>query len=229
MRGGARVACVVRRRRDARARCRHRRAAARANLENLRANPLVRDVRQAGTMIGIELREGFGRRIADALYDAGHFTRPIGDVIQFVPPLSSTDAEVDNSLRNFVRCIDQVNYLQRAKQTLAAIRGEGRYRELPEHGLINVIDFSSNDYLVGNGPASRRGPQTGDSRRVGRSAPARGAEPRARASRGRAGGMARPRTRVTFFFGLPGRRGHDSGAGRARRRDSLRPIQPCLV
>ncbi|MGA2759927.1 MAG: aminotransferase class III-fold pyridoxal phosphate-dependent enzyme [Candidatus Cybelea sp.] len=69
-------------------------AAARAKLEKLRANALVRDVRQAGTMIGIELHEAFGRRVADALYDVGHFTRPIGDVIQFVPPLSSTDAEV---------------------------------------------------------------------------------------------------------------------------------------
>ncbi len=70
-------------------------ARARANLENLRANPLVRDVRQAGTMIGIELRKTLGRPTAGALYDAGHFTRPIGDVIQFVPPLCSTDEEVD--------------------------------------------------------------------------------------------------------------------------------------
>ncbi|MGA2759928.1 MAG: aminotransferase class I/II-fold pyridoxal phosphate-dependent enzyme, partial [Candidatus Cybelea sp.] len=40
-----------------------------------------------------------------------------------------------------------MTYLQRAEQTLAAIRGEDRYRELPQHGLGNVIDFSSNDYL----------------------------------------------------------------------------------
>jgi adenosylmethionine-8-amino-7-oxononanoate aminotransferase len=69
---------------------------ARANLENLRANPPVRDVRQAGTMIGIELRKTLGPPIAAALYDAGHFTRPIGDTIQFVPPLCSTDDEVDS-------------------------------------------------------------------------------------------------------------------------------------
>jgi adenosylmethionine-8-amino-7-oxononanoate aminotransferase len=71
-------------------------ARARANLENLRANPLVCDARQAGTMIGIELQKALGRPVADALYDAGHFTRPIGDVIQFVPPLCSTDTEVDS-------------------------------------------------------------------------------------------------------------------------------------
>jgi adenosylmethionine-8-amino-7-oxononanoate aminotransferase len=65
-----------------------------ANGEALRTHPLVRDVRQAGTMAGIELNTP-GPPIADALYDAGHFTRPIGNVIQFVPPLSSADAEVD--------------------------------------------------------------------------------------------------------------------------------------
>jgi len=40
-----------------------------------------------------------------------------------------------------------VTYLQRAEHALEAIRSEDRYRELPEHGLTNVIDFSSNDYL----------------------------------------------------------------------------------
>jgi 8-amino-7-oxononanoate synthase len=40
-----------------------------------------------------------------------------------------------------------VTYLHRAEKTLEVIRDEHRYRELPEHGLSNVIDFSSNDYL----------------------------------------------------------------------------------
>ncbi len=40
-----------------------------------------------------------------------------------------------------------MTYLERARQTLEAIRSEHRYRELPQHGLSNVIDFSSNDYL----------------------------------------------------------------------------------
>ncbi|MBV8222694.1 MAG: aminotransferase class III-fold pyridoxal phosphate-dependent enzyme, partial [Candidatus Eremiobacteraeota bacterium] len=73
-------------------------------LEGLRAHPLVRDARHAGAMIGIELRAEAieaeaaptaAWRIADALYAAGHFTRPIGDVLQLVPPLSSTDREID--------------------------------------------------------------------------------------------------------------------------------------
>ena len=33
--------------------------------------------------------------IADALYERGHFTRPIGNVVQFVPPLVSGAGEID--------------------------------------------------------------------------------------------------------------------------------------
>jgi adenosylmethionine---8-amino-7-oxononanoate aminotransferase len=77
----------------------------RAHAESLRSHPLVHDVRQAGTMLGIELRKDLGRPCADALYDAGHFTRPIGDVIQLVPPLCSSDEEIEaffNSLTSFL-------------------------------------------------------------------------------------------------------------------------------
>ncbi len=72
-----------------------RRSAAR--LERLARHPRVRETRQAGTMIGIELREpGSGAAVASALYERGVFTRPIGETIQFVPPLSSSDAEVES-------------------------------------------------------------------------------------------------------------------------------------
>jgi adenosylmethionine-8-amino-7-oxononanoate aminotransferase len=67
---------------------------AEARLEGLRAHPRVRDVRQAGTMAGVEL-ESNGWPVADALYEAGHFIRPIGNVIQFVPPLCTTNDEVN--------------------------------------------------------------------------------------------------------------------------------------
>jgi adenosylmethionine---8-amino-7-oxononanoate aminotransferase len=69
-------------------------ARAGTHLAALQTHPLVREVRQTGTMIGIEVRVD-GRRIANALYERGHFTRPIGEVVQFVPPLSSTEEEVD--------------------------------------------------------------------------------------------------------------------------------------
>lgn len=67
-----------------------------ASAERLqRVEGRVRDVRQAGAMIGVELDDAqTGREAARALYDRGHFTRAIGPVVQFVPPLSSTQAEI---------------------------------------------------------------------------------------------------------------------------------------
>ncbi len=72
-------------------------------LRELAGHECVREVRGAGLMIGIELAsERVPRgdavtpawRIANALYERGHFTRPIGDVVQLVPPLSSTVSEL---------------------------------------------------------------------------------------------------------------------------------------
>ena len=74
------------------------------HLRELGRNPLVREVRIAGLMCGIELaadriaRGGAATpawRVADELYARGHFTRPIGDVIQLVPPLSSTPQDLE--------------------------------------------------------------------------------------------------------------------------------------
>jgi adenosylmethionine-8-amino-7-oxononanoate transaminase len=72
-------------------------------LEPLARHPRVREIRQAGLMCGIEL-DGApfpgstaptpGWHVARALYARGHFTRPIGNVIQLVPPLSSTSDEL---------------------------------------------------------------------------------------------------------------------------------------
>jgi adenosylmethionine-8-amino-7-oxononanoate aminotransferase len=71
-------------------------------LARLRREPWVRAVRRAGLMCGIELvpeaalGEGptSGWNAARGLYDRGQFTRPIGDTIQLVPPLSSSEQEV---------------------------------------------------------------------------------------------------------------------------------------
>ncbi len=79
-------------------------AAMQPRLERLASHPAVREVRVLGTMAGIELRaEALDRgdaptpawRVANGLYRRGHFTRPIGEVIQFVPPLSSPPELVD--------------------------------------------------------------------------------------------------------------------------------------
>jgi len=73
-------------------------------LARVGGHPLVRTIRRAGLMVGIELATERieardaptpGWRVANALYLRGHFTRPIGPVIQLVPPLITVPAEVD--------------------------------------------------------------------------------------------------------------------------------------
>jgi adenosylmethionine-8-amino-7-oxononanoate aminotransferase len=83
-------------------------------LARLRTLSNVRETREAGLMIGIEIdgervqRGGAltaAWRIADELYARGHFTRPIGCVIQFVPPLSSTHAQVRGFLGDLIELL----------------------------------------------------------------------------------------------------------------------------
>jgi adenosylmethionine-8-amino-7-oxononanoate aminotransferase len=81
-------------------------------LAPLRANARVRDVRRAGLMCGIELEpqpnvteeSTFAWSVANRMYDRGHFTRPIGQTIQLVPPLAS-DAD---QLRSFANTLVEV-------------------------------------------------------------------------------------------------------------------------
>lgn len=89
-------------------------AAVQPHLARLRTLPAVRQTREAGLMIGIELnahRISAGRdatpawRIANELYERGHFTRPIGNVIQLVPPLSSTREELRAFLGDLIELL----------------------------------------------------------------------------------------------------------------------------
>ncbi|MDQ2991604.1 MAG: aminotransferase class III-fold pyridoxal phosphate-dependent enzyme [Candidatus Eremiobacteraeota bacterium] len=66
-----------------------------AHLERLRAHRYVRDARHVGLMAAVQLDGLVAWNVAGALYERGFFTRPIGDAIQFVPPLSTTSAEID--------------------------------------------------------------------------------------------------------------------------------------
>ena len=70
----------------------------------LRASDAVAAARQVGLMVGIDLDAArvdargartSAWRVADGLYRRGHFTRPIGDTIALVPPLSSGADEID--------------------------------------------------------------------------------------------------------------------------------------
>jgi adenosylmethionine-8-amino-7-oxononanoate aminotransferase len=83
-------------------------------LARLRALPAVRETREAGLMIGVELnaqRVSAGTaatpawHVAERLYERGHFTRPIGDVIQLVPPLSSTQGELHAFLEDLIELL----------------------------------------------------------------------------------------------------------------------------
>jgi adenosylmethionine-8-amino-7-oxononanoate aminotransferase len=84
-------------------------------MEALRAEPAVRDARAAGLMCGIELDAALLRDapqaaspawdIANRMYDAGHFTRPIGHVIQLVPPLTSKTEDLDRFVEALVAAL----------------------------------------------------------------------------------------------------------------------------
>jgi adenosylmethionine---8-amino-7-oxononanoate aminotransferase len=83
--------------------------AAQTRLGVLREHPAIAQTRQAGTMIGIELRdEKHAWPLANALYELGHFTRPIGATIQLVPPLSSTVAEIHRFFDAFDTALGRV-------------------------------------------------------------------------------------------------------------------------
>jgi adenosylmethionine---8-amino-7-oxononanoate aminotransferase len=78
-----------------------------AGLAALRTNPRVKDIRGLGPMRAVEVdvdadgpgERGYlasaGRRMADAALARGVFLRPLGDVLYAMPPLCTTDAEVD--------------------------------------------------------------------------------------------------------------------------------------
>lgn len=79
---------------------------------DLMGHPRVDSIRHAGLMCGIVLSlpagsadtaASFAWRVADRLYEDGFFTRPIGAVVQLVPPLSSDAADIRaffSALRN---------------------------------------------------------------------------------------------------------------------------------
>lgn len=74
-------------------------------LAPLRAHARVSEVRRAGLMIGINVTVP-AWPVADELYARGHFTRPIGQTVQLVPPLCSTRAEIAAFVTALVEVLD---------------------------------------------------------------------------------------------------------------------------
>ena len=79
-------------------------------LEEIAALPHVGDVRQCGLMVGIELvadratkdpfdwRDGTGARVCARARELGMITRPLGDVVVFMPPLATEREDLEAML-----------------------------------------------------------------------------------------------------------------------------------
>ncbi|MBT9282767.1 MAG: adenosylmethionine--8-amino-7-oxononanoate transaminase [Hydrogenibacillus schlegelii] len=95
-------------------------ARAEARLSAFRELPYVGDVRQAGLMIGIEIVRDratkapfppevrIGRKIVARARELGLLTRPLGDVIVFMPPLATPEAALEAMMDILYRAIAEV-------------------------------------------------------------------------------------------------------------------------
>jgi adenosylmethionine-8-amino-7-oxononanoate aminotransferase len=84
-----------------------------ARLHAVRTLERVREVRQQGLMVGVELappREGlrWGRRVCAEAVRRGVLLRPLGDVVVLMPILTSTEDEIDRIVDTLV---DSINAL----------------------------------------------------------------------------------------------------------------------
>ncbi len=90
----------------------------RMNLDRLRANPRVREVRQCGFIAGIEIGapdgappdpvQRAGARVCMAARRHGLLTRPILDTVVLMPPLCVTPAQIDHACRAVEMAIEDV-------------------------------------------------------------------------------------------------------------------------
>ncbi|HVT76035.1 MAG TPA: adenosylmethionine--8-amino-7-oxononanoate transaminase [Acidimicrobiales bacterium] len=99
---------------DVLANVRARAAQLATRLEAVRAHPRVRDVRQQGLMVGVELAppaDGlrWGRRVCAEAVRRGVLLRPLGDVVVLMPILTSTADEIDRIVDTLVASIDALD------------------------------------------------------------------------------------------------------------------------
>jgi adenosylmethionine-8-amino-7-oxononanoate aminotransferase len=93
-----------------------------SSLNRLAELPHVGEIRQCGLMVGIELEKAkdqaypfqiaVGSSVCRRARDFGLITRPLGNVIVFLPPLSCTVAELDEMLGIIQRAIEDVTLEQ---------------------------------------------------------------------------------------------------------------------
>jgi len=75
--------------------------------------PAVREIRQRGLMVGVELAapepdQRWGRRVSAGAVARGVLLRPLGDVVVLMPPLTITEDEVFRIVDALGRAIDEV-------------------------------------------------------------------------------------------------------------------------
>lgn len=80
--------------------------------EGVAGHRLVREVRQCGLLIGVELAPAPGgripRRVAAGAVRRGVLLRSLGEVVPIVPPLTTTEAEADRVVQVLVESLEEV-------------------------------------------------------------------------------------------------------------------------
>lgn len=80
--------------------------------ERVTTHPLVKEVRLAGLMGGVELHPGDlrGRKAAAACVRRGVLLRPLGDVVVLMPPLTVTEKEIERIVDVLAAALDEVGF-----------------------------------------------------------------------------------------------------------------------
>lgn len=86
----------------------------RHELQSLSGKPMVHDVRQCGLIAGVEIKsqsatEGWGAKICLQARRHGLLTRPIGDTVVLMPPLSSSLEEISQMVDALSRSLNEVS------------------------------------------------------------------------------------------------------------------------
>jgi adenosylmethionine-8-amino-7-oxononanoate aminotransferase len=78
-------------------------------LDALSGRPEVREIRQRGLMVGIELSvEGAGYEVCAGARRHGVIIRPLGDVVVLMPPLAITELELDALVAAVATALDEL-------------------------------------------------------------------------------------------------------------------------
>ena len=81
--------------------------------EHVAGLPAVKEVRRCGLMTGVELDPPaddlrWGRLVSAASVDRGVLIRPLGDVVVLMPPLTTTEAEINRIVDTLAASISEV-------------------------------------------------------------------------------------------------------------------------